>query len=93
LNQNIRVLLFSSDSLYSPEITEAAASSNLPSVGQRNHPLVPQYPSMHASASPNPIILTPRNNNNLPEDDDQLPSYTDLFVVPSNCKEQRRRRI
>ena len=25
-------------------------------------------------------------------DDDQLPSYTDLFVVPSNCKEQQQRR-
>jgi len=22
-------------------------------------------------------------------DDDQLPSYTDLFIVPSNCKNER----
>jgi hypothetical protein len=39
-----------SDSLYSPEITEAAARSNLPSIGQRNTPIIPQYPSMIASA-------------------------------------------
>jgi hypothetical protein len=25
-------------------------------------------------------------------DDDHLPSYTDLFIVPSSCKEQQRRR-
>ncbi len=40
------------DSLYSPEITEAAARSTLPSIGQRNTPIIPQYPSMIASATP-----------------------------------------
>jgi len=76
-----------SNSLYSPEITEAAARSSLSSIGQRN----PQYASANGHES---IITTPQNgrfqsNPNTP-DDDHLPSYTDLFIVPSNCKDQRR---
>jgi hypothetical protein len=84
-----------SNSLYSPEITEAAARSNFPSIGQRNPPIIPQYPSVMASANGHEsIITTPQNdrfqsNTNTP-DDDHLPSYTDLFIVPSNCKNQRR---
>ena len=54
------------DSLYSAEITEAAARSNLPSIGQRNPPIIPQYPSMIVSAteheSPMTTPLTPQNS-------------------------------
>jgi hypothetical protein len=67
LNQH-SVFLFAviSDSLYSPEITEAAARANLPSIGQRNPPIIPQYPSMivsvneHESTITTP--LTPQND-------------------------------
>lgn len=46
----ILIIFFPPDSLYSPEITEAARRSNLPSIGQRNTPpRIPQYPSMIAS--------------------------------------------
>jgi len=81
-----------SNSLYSPEITEAAARSSLPSIGQRNPPTIPQYASANGHES---TITTPQNgrfqsNTNTPDDDDNLPSYTDLFIVPSNCKDQRR---
>jgi len=91
-----------SNSLYSPEITEAAARSNLPSIGQRNTPIIPQYPPMIASAtnghtpqheSTITTPLTPQNDrfqsNNTTPDDDHLPSYTDLFIIPGNCKEER----
>lgn len=59
--------LWSSDSLYSAEITEAAARSNFPSIGQRNHPIVLQYPSIivpineHQSTMTTP--LTPQNGH------------------------------
>ena len=79
---------FISDSLYSPEITEAAASSTYPSVGQRHPPIIPQYPSMLPSTNEHASPLTPRNNNS--PNDDELPSYTDLFIVPGNCKDRRR---
>ncbi|CAF1367166.1 unnamed protein product [Adineta steineri] len=87
-----------SNSLYSPEITEAAARSNLPSIGQRHTPRILQYPSMvatttneHESSIVSP--LTPNNgrlhsNMNTPVDD-HLPSYTDLFIVPKSCKDER----
>ncbi|UJR33523.1 hypothetical protein I4U23_020968 [Adineta vaga] len=90
-----------SNSLYSPEITEAAARSNLPSIGQRFPPVIPQYPSTVATLTTangytpqrdSTILspLTPNNarfhSNTTTPGDDHLPSYTDLFVVPSNCK-------
>jgi hypothetical protein len=51
-----------SDSLYSPEITEAAARSNLPSIGQRNPPIILQYPSMINSPNEHESTpLTPQN--------------------------------
>ena len=41
--------------------------------------------------------LTPQNGPHVHHsvetpDDDHLPSYTDLFVVPSTCQENKRRR-
>ncbi|CAF0783880.1 unnamed protein product [Rotaria sp. Silwood1] len=56
-----------SNSLYSPEISEAAACSNLPTIGQRNTPVIPQYPSMIASA-----IETNR----------QIPQYDSAMSTP-----------
>ncbi|CAF3900377.1 unnamed protein product [Rotaria sp. Silwood2] len=91
-----------SNSLYSPEITEAAARSHGQSLREQNACLIPQYPSMihsvttasaqipqHESMMITPI--TPNNDRyqNTPDDDDNLPSYTDLFVVPSSCKQAR----
>lgn len=109
-----------SDSLYSPEITEAAARSNLPSIGQRTPLIVPQCPSIIPSFNEHQSImttpLTPHNGHppshsgkitsyssdihakefrfflSGTPDDDHLPSYTDLFVVPSHCQESKRRR-
>ncbi|CAF0927271.1 unnamed protein product [Rotaria sordida] len=93
--------LILSNSLYSPEITEAAGRSYGQSLREQNACLIPQYPSMipatttqlpqHESMMITPII--PHNNQfqNTPDDDDDdnLPSYTDLFVVPSSCKQAR----
>jgi hypothetical protein len=45
-----------------------------------------QYPPAAATANVS-IIVTPNEHI---VDHDSLPSYTDLFVVPSNCKEARR---
>ncbi|CAF0869294.1 unnamed protein product [Adineta ricciae] len=98
-----------SNSLYSAEITEAAARSNLPSIGQRFPPGIPQYPSIVATATNSQTpqhqsnILSPLTPNNArfhsntksfldTPVDDHLPSYTDLFVVPSNCKGDRHER-
>ncbi|CAF0985734.1 unnamed protein product [Adineta steineri] len=92
-----------SSTLYSPEITEAAARSHGQSLRQQNAQIIPQYPSIpppsasamataqtpqHESVMMTPI--TPHNNQfqNL-TNDDHLPSYTDLFVVPSSCKQTR----
>ena len=50
------------DSLYSAEITEAAARSNLPSIGQRFPPAIPQYPSIVATATNS---QTPQHQSNI----------------------------
>ncbi len=53
------------DSLYSPEITEAAARSNLPSIGQRNPPIIPQCPSMTGAMNEHEsMITTPQTPQN-----------------------------
>ncbi|CAF1586825.1 unnamed protein product [Adineta ricciae] len=87
-----------SNSLYSPEITEAASRSHGLSLRQQNAQIIPQYPSIPPSAPAQApqhesVMVTPLNERfqNLSEDD-RLPSYTDLFVVPSSCKEVRLQR-
>ena len=63
----IIINLFFSDSLYSAEITEAAARSNLPSIGQRFPPVIPQYPSIGATptvTNNQSSILSPLTPNN-----------------------------
>jgi len=62
-----------SNSLYSAEITEAAAA--------RSH----RHPPLSAIDNES-IVVTPSTP---PPNNDSLPSYTDLFVVPSSCKEAR----
>jgi hypothetical protein len=72
---SISLFLILSDSLYSPEITEAAARSNFPSIGQRNPPIIPQYPSVIASANGHEsIITTPQN--------DRFQSNTSKLIIP-----------
>ncbi|CAF0865301.1 unnamed protein product [Rotaria sordida] len=95
LNNN----LILSNTLYSPEISEAAACSNLSTIGQRNTPIIPQYPSMIVSTTEtnrqipqydsamNTPLATHNGRFQITPTDDSLPSYTDLFVVPGNCKE------
>ncbi|CAF3671828.1 unnamed protein product [Rotaria sp. Silwood1] len=89
-----------SNSLYSSEITEAAARSHGQSLREQNACFIPQYPSMIPSATTasaqmpqhESMMITPHNDRfqNTPDnDDDNLPSYSDLFVVPSSCKQER----
>ncbi|CAF2476693.1 unnamed protein product [Rotaria sp. Silwood2] len=56
-----------SNSLYSPEISEAAACSNLSTIGQRDTPVVPQYPSIIVSAT---------------ETNRQIPQYESAMSTP-----------
>ncbi|CAF4209413.1 unnamed protein product, partial [Adineta steineri] len=92
-----------SSTLYSSEITAAAARSHGQSLRQQNEQIIPQYPSIPPSSASamasaqTPQLgsvmmtpITPHNNQfqNL-TNDDHLPSYTDLFVVPSSCKQTR----
>lgn len=79
-----------SNTLFSPEITEAAAArSQGQSLRQQNN----QYPPMSSASSPVASAPVPDNDSisdtptspRIPVDD-RLPSYTDLFIVPANCK-------
>ncbi|CAF0792989.1 unnamed protein product [Didymodactylos carnosus] len=91
------------DSLYSPEITEAARMSDYSLQNQTTtDPGIPQYPTILSPSSNNystrqqshlfsPVshgynIYNQHHQNEISAPDDNLPSYTDLFVVPSNCK-------
>ncbi|CAF1932276.1 unnamed protein product [Rotaria magnacalcarata] len=87
-----------SNSLFSPEISEAAAGSNFPTIGQRSTPVTPQYSSrINCATDTNRRTpqyeatmrtpLTPQNGHfQITSENDPLPSYSDLFVVPSTCK-------
>ncbi|UJR13715.1 hypothetical protein I4U23_000726 [Adineta vaga] len=81
-----------SNSLYSPEITEAAARSHGQSLRQQNIQIIPQYPSIPPSAPTaacaqaiqhESVMITPTTpqNNRFPNisEEDHLPSYHRSF--------------
>lgn len=94
-----------SNTLYSAEITEAAAArSQGQSLRQQNAHCIRQYPRNLPFASSNigdagqtneheTMMISPMtpHNDRFPSapEDDRLPSYTDLFVVPATCKDER----